>query len=171
MDLLMRWARRALALIWLAVPLAACGAADAPPSPAAQIRMLERGQAAAEARWEQTRPAAYRLVTEYVTLGIDVTMTVEVRGGALASHECRPNKRQIVIDCGWAAGYPEQFTVDGLFAHARTRREGIPRYADMMEPREVLAVAYDETFGYPRLIRWEPPEATHWRVTAFEPLP
>ncbi|HEY1012402.1 MAG TPA: DUF6174 domain-containing protein [Herpetosiphonaceae bacterium] len=162
--------RRALALGWLAGLLAACGGADGPPSPAHQIRAMERAQADAEALWAQRGPASYRLVTEFVTLGSDVTMTVEVRQGAVASHECQLNHRQASIACDIASRRPERFTVDGLFASARELRVYAEGYK-AIEPREAMSVVYDKDLGYPAIIRWTPPEWTGWTVVSFEPLP
>ncbi|HYF63963.1 MAG TPA: DUF6174 domain-containing protein, partial [Herpetosiphonaceae bacterium] len=121
--------------------------------------------------WERQEIENYRITTAFLSLGSDITVTVVVRDGQVAEHECAPEPTENNSGCEQARKNPARYTVPGLFAELRQLHRDAQRSTAYLTPYQAIGYSYHSELGYPKQIAWNPPEYTKWTVKSFERLP
>jgi hypothetical protein len=151
-----------LAVLLLAVlPLDGCSL----PGQAPWTGHLE----AAAGRWQARQVRAYRIsVLKVQSIFHAQTNTVAVEDNRIAQQSafCTPAPFE-GRECQVQPFDANEFTVDGLFATARTLAQS--------KSSAALKITFDEQYHYPAVISIDTPEIvddeTLWRVVAFQLLP
>ena len=125
----------------------------------------------AERKWQKQDINSYRIEVVYICSTWHYqTHTITVRDGQAVdwSASCMdaPRETYMGIECEVEPFDPEEYTVPGLFAKARSVAEA--------HPEQEVVIDFHDTYGFPRRIRHDDPSVVdgidRWLVESFEAL-
>jgi hypothetical protein len=153
-----------LLIITLIVPItSACSTLPMPSRSAADRDQLTGQIDQAEQRWQAQAITSYRIAGQQMAFGPGYTYELTVRNGRIIDQACRER----VGRTNWCQTNfkPEQYTIPGLFAFARSQ---------VFDTQRKTTITFDKVYGYPTRIFSDIPGAVDDEltvsVTAFEVL-